>query len=427
MIHNRSDISSQEGHLCNTYQLDDQIIQPNDSELYLLAKKTAGLTNTAEKKVNHIVHITESGKKGQFDKRGLVDSLLIGAAVLTGVGILATGGYYYMEGRVSSGRTDNNLPSYPSYPSVPARANIITWETDSRSSTTSSDTLMTITSSPLIPETASSPYSYYEGIYGGATARNKSQPSFPVTMTEQPAPTTKAPVTTTEQPVPTTKAPVTTTEHPVPTTKTPVTTTEQSVTTTQAPAITTALIKKPVTVTIDSFTSAYMTEKPTTIILSHDGDETAVTEYKHDSGRSIYYQTIKGEYNYPLGKKFFNELLDFCLAETKYNIEQAYRGTPELRCTLLDDINNKIAALKEYETLVRRINADKETLSIKEHAEEIMLRRKLVTLYLAAEYIINKKDFDVFLHEVNRDYKKHSTKELEQREEKIMNYFPDEC
>jgi len=418
MIHNQSNISYQECDSYSSYQVDGQVIYPNDSDLYLLVQKTTGMKNSEEKKVNQ-----EAASHSV--KTGLMKSLLIGGAVLTSIGALATCGYYYLAGRQSSGLSENSLLSRLS---VPVMANIIPWKTDNGSSTIPDEILMAITDSPLISETPSSPYSYYEGIYGGRSRStvllNNHPPSLPVTMTEKPITTTKMPVTMTEKPVTTTKMPVTMTEKPVTTTEMPVTTAERPATTTEKPITTT---EKPRMTATDNSISAYMAAKPTTVTTRPDEAETAVTEYKHESGRSIYYQSVKSKHNYPLGTKFFNELLAFCLAETKYDIEQAYRGTPELRCKLLDDINNKIEALKDYEALVRRINSEKEMLSIKEHGEEVMLRRKLATLYLAAESIINKKDFDVFLREVNRDYKRHSTKELEQREEKIMNYFPEEC
>ena len=371
MIHNHSDISSQGHNSYNTYQIDGQVIPPNDSDLYLLVKKTTGVKNSGENKVNH-------GTGNCSVKTGLVKSLLIGAAVLTGIGALATCGYYYVAGRQSSGLSENSLPSRLS---VPVMANIIPWETGtgSRLSMTPDDIQMAITDSSLITETTSSPYSYYEGIYGSTASLNNNPSSLPVTTIAKPV------TTTTEKPT--------------------ITTEKTSLMTTGNP------------------TSVYMIAKPTT---TSSPDE-AKTEYKHDSAEYFYYQSVKGNYNYPLGTKFFNELLAFCLAETKYDIEQAYRGTPELRCKLLDDINNKIEVIKENEALFRRVNAEKETLSVKEYGEKIMLRRKLATLYLAAEAIINKKDFDVFFREVNRDYKRYSTKELKQREEKIMNYFPEEC
>lgn len=378
MIQNHSDISSPGSHLLNC-----ETGKQNDSELYRLIHNSTQMTNTAEKKANHIVHI--SGGADTATKTGTLKYLLIGVTILTGIGALAAGGYYYMVGRPSSGGRPENMLS--AHLSLSATDNITPWQMDNHASTISANTLTNIMNSQPVTQTTSSPYSYYEGVYGSTASLNNNPPSIPVTLREIPLTTTEKLLTTTERPTTTTQKPVTTTGNPA---------------------------------------SAYMAAKPTTTS-SPDRDETAVTEYKHDSGRSVYYKTVNGKYNYPLGTKFFNELISFCLAETQYEIGQAYRGTPELRCQLLDDINNKIAALKEYETVVRRVNAEKETLSVKEHGEEIMLRRQLATLYLAAEAIINKKDFNVFLREVNRDYKNHSTKELSQREEKIMNYFPEEC
>ena len=400
MIQNHSDISSQGSH-----PLNGEVVKYNDSELYRLIQNSTGITNTVEKKTDHIFHIL--GEDDTTTKTGTLKYLLLGITVLTGLGTLAAGACYYMIGRANSGaiswqedriamsrlRFENHSISQESF--------------DNYNATMSANTLTDIMSSQPVTQTPSSPYPYYERVYGSTASLNNNQPAIPVTTTEKLATTTERATTTTEKPVTTTERTITTTEKLV-------TTTERLTTT-----------KKPVTTT-DNPTSVYMKARLTTASSPGRG-ETAVTDYKHDRNRSVFYNTVNGTYKYPLGMKFFNELQTFCLKETRYNIEQAYRGNQELRCNLLDDINNKIAALKEDETLIRRINIEKDALSAEEHREEIMLRRQLATLYLAAEAIINKKDFNVFLHEVNRDYRRHPTIELMQREEKIMGYFPEEC
>jgi len=428
MIQNHSDISSQGSH-----PLNGEVVKYNDSELYRLIQNSTGITNTVEKKTDHIFHIL--GEDDTTTKTGTLKYLLLGITVLTGLGTLAAGACYYMIGRANSGaiswqedriamsrlRFENHSISQESF--------------DNYNATMSANTLTDIMSSQPVTQTPSSPYPYYERVYGSTASLNNNQPAIPVTTTEKLATTTERATTTTEKPVTTTERattttekPVTTTERATTTTEKPVTTTERTITTTEKLVTTTERLtttKKPVTTT-DNPTSVYMKARLTTASSPGRG-ETAVTDYKHDRNRSVFYNTVNGTYKYPLGMKFFNELQTFCLKETRYNIEQAYRGNQELRCNLLDDINNKIAALKEDETLIRRINIEKDALSAEEHREEIMLRRQLATLYLAAEAIINKKDFNVFLHEVNRDYRRHPTIELMQREEKIMGYFPEEC
>lgn len=118
MIHNCSDISSQESILRNACQPHDQKIQPNDSELYLLIQRISGVKNTGEKKIN-------SRADNIPVKTGLVKSLIIGAVTLTGIGALgalAICGYYYIAGGASSDLPENSRLSRLS---APAMANII--------------------------------------------------------------------------------------------------------------------------------------------------------------------------------------------------------------------------------------------------------------------------------------------------------------
>lgn len=371
MIHSSSNILYQGHNLHNTYQIDGQVIHPNDSELYQLVKKTTGMTNSGEKKVNQ-------GAANRSVKTGLMKSLLIGAAVLTSIGALATGVYYYVAGRQSSGLSEN---SHPSRLSVPIMDNITLGGMGSPSSTTVGHTLMAIMNSPRTTETVSSPYSYYEGIYGDTTVRNKHQSSVQAITKEAPVKTTKSSVITKE------------------------------------------IIKEPVTAAPISFTSPYMTAKPATMTPHSGTTEKAVTEYKHEHGRSIYYQSIKKDGNYPLGTKFFNKLTGFCFADAKRLIEQADMASPELQYKSLASIIDQIKIIKKDESSLREINSHKEILSEEEYDEEIMMRRKLTTLYLAAETIICKKDFFAFYQEAISDYREYSTQELRQREGKIMVIF----
>lgn len=96
---------------------------------------------------------------------------------------------------------------------------------------------------PITTETAPSPYSYYEDIYGDTAAKNNNSPSTSLTTTET-RNGNGSPVTTTEKPV---------------------------------------TIKEPVMMTTGRSTSAYMTVKPTITTSSTSGADAAVTDYKHES------------------------------------------------------------------------------------------------------------------------------------------------
>lgn len=54
-----------------------------------------------------------------------------------------------------------------------------------------------------------------------------------------------------------------------------------------------------------------------------------------------------------------------------------------------------------------------------------MARRKVTTLYLAAETIINGESAGFFYDNAMRDNKNYTPEELMQREKNIMNYFPE--
>lgn len=368
MVHNNSGAIYPNHPLHSTIQVDDRVIYSNDSDLYLLLQKTTGIKNSEKEKINHVTD-------NRSVKKGLLKSLLIGVAVLSGIGALAAGAYYYVAGRQSFDLSQKN------YSSLPVMADLAPGEMGSLSSMKVSHALMDIMNSSHTTETASSPYSYYKKIYGDTVVRNNTLSSVPVITTEVSA-------------------------------------------TKKNPVITKKIIKESVTTAPLSLTSPYMKTVPATMTAYPDTTETAVTEYKHERGRSIYYQSIKKEGSYPLGTKFFNKLTGFCFSDARLIIEQAYTASPNLRCELLSGLVDKIEIIKEDEALLRKKNAYKETLSAEEYDEEILTRRKLTTLYLAAETIINKKDFFTFYEKAIKDYREYSTQELMQREAKIMDYFP---
>lgn len=152
--------------------------------------------------------------------------------------------------------------------------------------------------------------------------------------------------------------------------------------------------------------------------------EAAKTKYRHENGRSLYYNTVPRDIYFPLGRKLYNELAYFCSSDLQIIVFDAYKSDPESRCQLLGKIVDKIGEYKFYDTLLRDANIQKETLSADEHAEEIMARRKLTTAYLAAECVIERKDLGEFYITAMTDNKYYSEEELIEREGRIMNYFP---
>ena len=152
--------------------------------------------------------------------------------------------------------------------------------------------------------------------------------------------------------------------------------------------------------------------------------EAAITTYRHENERSIYYNNVPMDMYFPLGRKLYNELAYFCSSDLQIIVFNAYKSDPESRCQLLGKVVDKIDEYKFYDALLRDANIHKETLSADEHAEEIMARRKLTTAYLAAECIIERKELGFFYITAMADNKNYSAEELIEREERIMNYFP---
>lgn len=152
--------------------------------------------------------------------------------------------------------------------------------------------------------------------------------------------------------------------------------------------------------------------------------------YRHESMRDIYYNTLPVDIYRPLGKQLRTELAAYCNSDIQTFVHKAHTSSPEQKCKLLAKVVEEIDYYKEMENLLRGINAAKETLLPNEHAEEIIVRRKLTTAYLAAEYIIDGKSAGMFYNDAMLDNNIYSFRDLTAREDKIMKYFPnhhDEC
>jgi hypothetical protein len=355
MLQNFTAKSAQENYPVNAYSVYGNIESYNSSDTISLITEVNRITNTTERKIEHTVSFSLDEDREKPAQTGLLKRLLTGAAILTGASMLATGCYYgYMAlGRAGiGGRPEQTLlrPPLEGITELP-RGFPSSLQMDSQEATTHS---------ALPHETLRPPYSYYEGMYGNTTARNKAlHSSSPVTKQTTVAVSTES------------------------STAVPTTTTDFSI------------------------------------------SDTSQIKYHHESERKIYYNTLPKDMYYPLGKKLYMVLDDFCDSYIQHTVLQAYTAEPELKCKLLNFMNNMIEQYEFDDRFIRELHDDKETLSPDEHAEEIIARRKLTTLYLATEYIIDKKNVDLFHFHADAmlDNKDYTAEEMMKRKAYIMNYF----
>ncbi|WP_300001629.1 hypothetical protein [uncultured Cedecea sp.] len=153
--------------------------------------------------------------------------------------------------------------------------------------------------------------------------------------------------------------------------------------------------------------------------------------YPHEDKKHIFYDTIPKDKYYPLGKNLYNNLEEFCNDEIKKTVKKSYNThKPAQRCALLARIVLNINSSAYLDAAGRTINNELGVSSPDGYAEEILARRELTTLLLAAECIINHKDYDFFYQTAMADHKDYSVEEIIKRERDIMNYFPahyDDC
>jgi hypothetical protein len=173
----------------------------------------------------------------------------------------------------------------------------------------------------------------------------------------------------------------------------------------------------------ESSVSAYMTEKTTSIIFNSKISEKFLTSSRQENEPSIDNKTIIKDTYYPLDSKFKKYLASFCLSGLYDDVIKSYRVDPKYRFELLSGIIDKIHYYREIDTVLRDVNSGRKNLSIEEKTNEIWIRRKLITLYLAAETIINKKDTLQFYIHAMKDDKNYTSDELNKRDRDIMNYF----
>lgn len=170
--------------------------------------------------------------------------------------------------------------------------------------------------------------------------------------------------------------------------------------------------------------SYYENKKNTASITSEASvsGEVAITN-RSEKNRIVHSETVITDNYYPLDSIFKRELANFCLSSLHSIVIKSNKAKPEYKCELLNKVIEKIYYYKNIDSDLRLINSRRDQLSVEEENTEIMIRRKLTTLYLAAETIISGKDVLNFYIHAMRDDKKYTLGELKAREEKIMNYF----
>jgi len=153
--------------------------------------------------------------------------------------------------------------------------------------------------------------------------------------------------------------------------------------------------------------------------------------YPHENKQHTFYDTIPKDQYYPLGKNLYKDLEAFCNDEIKKTVKEAYRTQmPAQKCALLARIVLNINSSASQDAAGRALNNEIGVSSPDGYAEEILARRELTTLILAAECIINHKDYDFFYQTAMADHKDYSVEEIIKRERNIMSYFPahyDDC
>ena len=124
-----------------------------------------------------------------------------------------------------------------------------------------------------------------------------------------------------------------------------------------------------------------------------------------------------------LDKPRYYELANFCLSGVHEIVIKSYKAQQKYKCELLSKIVEKIFFYKNMDSVLREVNSRVGSITVEERSDEIMTRRKLSILYLAAETIINGNNTMKFYDNAMADNKNYTLDEFMRREEKIMNYF----
>jgi len=181
------------------------------------------------------------------------------------------------------------------------------------------------------------------------------------------------------------------------------------------------LTQKSVAVTVKSQT----TEKSVTELPSDNTSERWVKNLQYKIEREIEHKADgRTELKFSLDEKNHNELAYFCSSFLQSLVYSAYKAEPAHRCELLGKLIDKIDEFKFNYSLLKNENANNETLSVDEEIKKNMAGRILTASYLAAEYIIDRKEQHDFYINAMTDDKNYSAEEMIKREKRIMNYLP---
>lgn len=179
-------------------------------------------------------------------------------------------------------------------------------------------------------------------------------------------------------------------------------------------------------VVTEGMASTQVLDESTITIATVESDTTEklIAPYQHASMRNIYYDTLPLDTYRPLGRQLYSELARYRNSEIHTYVYKASLANPTERCTLLGKVLSEIDYYKEIDSSLREMNSRRDLLSAMEHADEIIVRRKLITAYLAAEHIINKKSISDFYINAMADNKTYTDTELANRYAYVINYFP---
>ena len=103
MLPGNSDIPHHQSYLRSSYQIDDVVIPHSTPDTVPLHTIINTVINSPEKKVDNTTFFSSDSKEDISNKSSLLKKLLLGATILAGTGLLATGGLFcYMAGRSSN-------------------------------------------------------------------------------------------------------------------------------------------------------------------------------------------------------------------------------------------------------------------------------------------------------------------------------------
>lgn len=127
---------------------------------------------------------------------------------------------------------------------------------------------------------------------------------------------------------------------------------------------------------------------------------------------------------YNLDENLYKELDDYIEQRISKIVLQAYIETQEVRCELLSLIVHKMNYYKHIEDTYKDKYFTRGSSLESQIAGKAIVRRKLIALYLAAEFIIDRSRNPNFYHvSVMNDNTLHTSETLMKREKDILNYL----